>query len=176
MATYGVHITGFKPGAEWGHTVAREFEAASRAEATAAGRAWLTVEGYDVSRSAVEIVADGATFREHMTRELVNLGARMSLRHGVSMTGPFHSADGDGSPRCVIRLFAANGRGVSVSSKLTDGYTRSEFIAIREDVTDPHGWLFDHEVQEYSEGTGVGEGHDGDVSSLLGKITGLPRK
>lgn len=174
---YGVKITAYREGSESGAYVVREFEASGRAEAVAAVHSWLMVEGYDTNRSRVEVVADGMTLADHMVRELVNLGARMSLRHGVSMDGPRTWVDGNGETGAAVKLWAANGRGVSVSSKLDEnGFIGSEYAAIREDTTDRHGWVFDDTAQHYPERTSVGDGFDGDVSALLERIAVLPRK
>lgn len=177
MATYGIKVTAVRPGSELGHYVMREFDAADKATAVAVTRAWLVFEGYDGDRSTVDVVADGMTFREHMRRELTNLGARMSLRYGVSMEGPLSWADGNGDPVAAVRLWLPNGRGVSVSSKMADGNpVTSEFAAIREDETDSYGWTYDTDAQDYPERTTVAEGADGDVSAMLEKISKLPRK
>jgi hypothetical protein len=174
---YGIQITAYREGSESGAYVVREFEASGRAEAVAAVRSWLLVEGYDADRSTVDVVADGMTLRDHMARELTNLGARMSLRHGVSMDGPRTWEDGNGEHGAAVKLWAPNGRGVSVSSKLDEsGFIRSEYAAIREDADDRHGWVFDDTAQHYPERTSVGDGFDGDVSEMLRRITVLPRK
>lgn len=174
---YGIKITAYREGSGSGAYVTREFEASGRAEAVAAVRSWLLVEGYDVDRSKIDVVADGMTLRDHMSRELVNMGARMSLRHGVSMDGPRTWVDGNGEHGAAVKLWMPNGRGVSVSSKLDEnGFIGSQYAAIREDATDRHGWVFDDTVQAYPERTSVGDGFDGDVSHLLGTIAVLPRK
>lgn len=174
---YGIKITAYREGSESGAYVVREFEASGRAEAVAAVHSWLMVEGYDTNRSRVEVVADGMTLADHMVRELTNLGARMSLRHGVSMDGPRTWVDGNGETGAAVKLWAANGRGVSVSSKLDEnGFIGSEYAAIREDAGDRHGWVFDDTAQHYPERTSVGDGFDGEVSALLERIAVLPRK
>jgi len=174
---YGIKITACREGSGSGAYVVREFEAPGRAEAVAAVRSWLLVEGYDVDRSKIDVVADGMTLADHMARELVNLGARMSLRHGVSMDGPRTWEDANGEHGAAVKLWMPNGRGVSVSSKLDEnGFIRSEYAAIREDAADRHGWTFDDTAQHYPERTTVGDGFDGDVSELLTRIAVLPRK
>lgn len=171
MATYGVKITARRNGSDAGHYVLREFEADGRAAAVAVARAWLTFEGYDVNRSTVDVVADGMTFKEHMRRELTNLAARMSLRYGATVDGPLSWIDGNAAPCAVVRLWMPNGHGVSVSSKMADGNPiTSEFAAIKADATDPYGWTFDRNAQEYPERTTVGEGCDGDVAEMLEKV------
>jgi len=173
---YGVKITACREGSGSGMWFMREFEAPGRAEAVAACHAWLMVEGYDVSRSKVDVVADGMTFADHMARELTNLGARMSLRHGASMDGPHKWTDGNGEKGAAVKLWMPNGRGVSVSSKLDEcGVIRSEYAAIREDASDRYGWTFDNMAQHYPERTTVGDGFDGDVSGLLERIADLPK-
>lgn len=174
---YGIKVTAYREGSDSGMYHVREFDAPGRAEAVAAVRSWLLVEGYDVDRSKIEVVADGMSLAAHMSRELVNLGARMSLRHSVSMDGPRTWVDGNGERGAAVKLWAANGRGVSVSSKLDEnGFIHSEFAAIREDATDRHGWVFDDTAQHYPERTTVGDGFDGDVSKMLTRIVDLPRK
>lgn len=174
---YGIKITAYREGSEFGAYVVREFGAPGRAEAVAAVHSWLLVEGYDPNRSKIDVVADGMTLADHMARELTNLGARMSLRHGVSMDGPHTSVDGNGERRAAVKLWMPNGRGVSVSSKLDEnGFIGSEYAAIREDAEDRFGWVFDDTAQHYPERTSVGDGFDGDVSALLERISILPRK
>lgn len=174
---YGIRVTAYRPGAEHGTFEVREFEAAGRTEAVAAVHAWLLVEGYDTERSVIDVVADGMTLADHMKRELVNMAARMSLRHGASVDGPRTWVDGNGEQGAAVKLWMPNGRGVSVSSKLSEfGHIGSEFAAVREDATDPHGWVFDDTAQHYPERTSVGDGFDGDVSEMLTRITVLPRK
>lgn len=174
---YGIKVTAYREGSEFGAYHVREFEAAGRTEAVAAVRSWLLVEGYDVGRSKVDVVADGMTLADHMSRELTNLGARMSLRHGVSMDGPRTWVDGNGERGAAVKLWASNGRGVSVSSKLDEsGFIHSEFAAVREDAEDRHGWVFDDTAQHYPERTTVGDGFDGDVSEMLTRIADMPRK
>lgn len=174
---YGIKVTAYREGSDSSAYHVREFDAPGRAEAVAAVRSWLLVEGYDVDRSKIDVVADGMTLADHVARELTNLGARMSLRHGVSMDGPRTWVDGNGERGAAVKLWTANGRGVSVSSKLDEfGFIHSEFAAIREDATDRHGWTFDDTAQHYPERTTVGDGFDGDVSELLTRIVGLPRK
>jgi hypothetical protein len=174
---YGIKVTAYRERPESGSYWVREFDAPGRAEAIAAVRSWLMVEGYDVERSVIEVVADGMTLADHMSRELVNMAARMSLRYGATMDGPHTWTDGGGDKRAAVKLWMPNGRGVSVSSKLDEfGFIRSEFAAIREDATDRHGWVFDKTAQHYPEGTSVGEGYDGDVSDMLTRIGTLPRK
>lgn len=176
METYGIQITAYRNNSH-GWSERREFEASDRAAALAAGRAWLLVEGCDTNRSTVEVIADGVTFREHMKRELLNMAARMSLRHGVSVDGPHAWEDGNGWHAAVVRLWLDNGRGVSVSSKLTDGYLiRSEYAGIREDAGDQHGWTFDADMEPYSGRTAVGEQWDQDISGMLATLSTLPRK
>lgn len=177
IKTYGVKVTAYREGSDSGAYHVREFEAPGRAEAVAAVRAWLLVEGYDVDRSKVDVVADGMTLAAHMSRELTNLGARMSLRHGAAMDGPRTWTDGNGERGAAVKLWMPNERGVSVSSKLDEfGFIHSEFAAIREDPADRHGWVFDDTAQHYPERTTVGDGFDGDVSELLTRIAGLPKK
>lgn len=174
---YGIKVTAYREGSEFGAYHVREFEAPGRAEAVAAVRSWLMVEGYDVTRSKVDVVADGMTLADHMARELINMGARMSLRHSVSVDGPRKWTDGNGETHAAVKLWFPNGRGVSVSSKLDEsGFIHSEFAAIREDATDRHGWVFDDTAQHYPERTSVGDGFDGDVSEMLTRIADLPRK
>jgi hypothetical protein len=174
---YGIKVTAYREGSESGAYHVREFEAPGRAEAVAAVRSWLLVEGYDVNRSKIDVVADGMTLADHMVRELDNMAARMSLRHGVSVEGPRTWVDGNGERGADVKLWTANGRGVSVSSKLSEfGSIGSQFAAIREDATDRHGWTFDDAAQHYPERTTVGDGFDDDVSELLTRIVSLPRK
>lgn len=171
MATYGIKVTACRSGSDAGHYVLREFEAADRAAAVAVARAWLVFEGYDAVHSTVDVVADGMTFKDHMRRELTNLAARMSLRYGATVEGPLSWVNGNAEPCAVVRLWMPNGHGVSVSSKIPDGSpVTSEFAAIREDKTDPYGWTFDTNAQDYPERTTVAEGADGDVAEMLEKV------
>lgn len=154
----------------------REFKAPTRGEAVAACRSWLLVEGYDVDRSMIDVVADGMTLADHVVRELTNLGDRMAQRHGVSTDGPRKWVDPNDRTHASVRLFMPNGRGVSVSSHLNEfGSVRSEYAAVRKDATDRHGWVFDKSAQHYPDRTTVGDGFDGDVSQLLTRIADLPQ-
>lgn len=176
MTTFGFQITGYKPGAEYGHLIMREFDAPDRETAREAMRMWVMVEGYDPDRSRIGLIADGMTMWEHMNRELINMAARMSLRHGVSLEGPFVADSSGGVSGVVARLWLSNGRGVSVASKLTEsGSINSELFPVREEPADRDGYVLDGAgVMEYSAGIDVGEGADGDISDLIGKIAAMP--
>lgn len=177
LRTYGFKITGFRPGAGVGAYLAREVEAPDARTAREYVEGWLRVEGYGTAISYVELIADGMTFREHMARELVNLGACMSLRFGASMEGPF-AHEGDGEAQSGIRLYLPNGRGVSVASTMNDQMLiRSEVAAIREDSGDRHGFTFDGAgVQDYPESTSIGDGCDERIAEILAGLAELPRK
>ncbi|MCP9209546.1 hypothetical protein [Streptomyces cucumeris] len=178
MPTYGYRLHLTAPGMTEGTYGVRNMEvsAPDRRTADAMIDGWAAVEGEAIVDR--ELIADGITFREHMMCELVSLGARMSLRYGVSTDGPITWKDGNGETRAAMRLWCPNGRGVSLSSKLDEsGFIHSEFAAIREDATDRHGWVFDGAgVQEYPERTAVGNGQDEEISALLARLAALPRK
>lgn len=176
IKTYGIEARAERPG--YGTVVKRaEIPAGSAAEAQGYMRGWCIVQGYDVSRAAFTVVTDGMTFREHMTRELLNAGARLSLRHGVAVIGPIEREplyEGD-SPRSVMRLELPNGWAVSLSSKLSDTFSVDTEMVTGYPV-DGGDWRTDFApgVMEYESRIMISEDGDGDVSEVIEGLAKLP--
>jgi hypothetical protein len=177
IKTYGIEARAQHP--EYGVVVKRaEVPAGSAAEAQGFMRGWCIVQGYDVSAAQFSVLADGMTFRERMTRELHNAGARLSLRHGVAVVGPFEREPqyrGD-EPRSVMRLILPNGWAVSLSSKLSEGfYTDTEMVTGHADGDD---WETDFSsgVMEYESRVAIGEEYDDEIGGVLAGLAALPRR
>jgi hypothetical protein len=176
VPTYGIRITAYRHGEVHRSLHAREVNAPDRRTAEGYAFGWLAFEGYNPEKSTVEVVTDGVTFAEHMTRKLTAMAGRLSLRYDVSVEGPFTWEDSDGKPHTSVRLYLPNGWGVSVRSALSSsGYADTEVAVIREDKNDQHGWVLDGAgVQEYPEGVGVGEEFDADTGKIIEKLAKLP--
>lgn len=177
IKTYGIEVRAEHP--EYGVVVKRaEVPAGSAAEAQEFMRGWCVVQGYGVSAARFTVIADGTTFRERMTRELLNAGARLSLRYGVAVIGPVEREpryQGD-EPRSIMRLELPNGWAVSLSSKLSAGfYTDTEMVTGYEDGDD---WRTDFSagVMEYESRVAVGEEYDDEIGEVLTGLAALPRR
>lgn len=175
IKTYGIEARAERPG--YGTVVKRaEIPAGSAAEAQGYMRGWCIVQGYDVSAARFFTLTDGMTFHEHMTRELHNAGARLSLRHGVTVIGPIEREpryEGD-EPRSVMRLELPNGWAVSLSSKLSDCFSvDTEMVTGYDDGDDWHT-DFAPGVMEYESRIMLSEGGDRDVSDVIKGLAKLP--
>jgi hypothetical protein len=174
MAVYG--IRGAATHAEHGRrTIRKEIEARDAGQAREFFRGWFAVEGYE--RPEFEVITSG-TFRAHMTRELTNAGARLSLSHGAVVVGPWEREPryrGD-EPRSIMRLMLPNGWGVSLSSKLLDGFgTDTEMVTGHESL-DGEDWQTDFSagVMEYESRIMIAEEYDSEIGDVLRGLAALP--
>lgn len=160
MAVYGFEV---KTTRQDGVTDVRrlEVEGFDAREARGHFTGWAAVKG--VRLDSVDLIADGMTFREHMTRSMLNQGARMCQRvNGVSVEGPETWENWDGKIKCVMRLHLPNGWAVSLSCTLS-GQNWSDV----EMVTWRGGVDFSAGLMEYeSRIGGAGDGDD-DVARVL---------
>jgi hypothetical protein len=178
IKTYGMRIVADHP--EYGKIVKRrEIPAGSKAEATEYARGWCIVQGYGVRPDSFTVETDGMTYRENMTRELTNAGARLSLSHGAVVIGPWErepAYKGD-EPRSIMRLIMPNGWGVSLSSKLSDAYSvdTSMVTGYPEDGED---WVCEFPVGalEYESRIMVAEEYDAEIGNVLRALAALPKK
>lgn len=178
IKTYGIRITANHP--EYGTVVKRrEIPAGSAAEATTYARGWCIVQGYGVESARFDVESDGMTYREHMTRELTNAGARLSLRYGVDVIGPWErepAYKGD-EPRSIMRLVLSNGWGVSLSSKMSDTFSVDTSMVTGFPV-DGDDWEceFPSGILEYESRVMVAEEYDGDIGEIIEGLAKLPRR
>lgn len=180
IKTYGIRITADHP--EYGKIIKRrEIPAGSKVEATEYARGWCVVQGYGIRPDSFKVETEGMTYRERMTRELHNAGARLSLRYGAEVIGPWErepAYKGD-EPRSIMRLIMPSGWGVSLSSKMSDTFSVDTSM-VTGYPTDGDGWEceFPSEALEYESRTMVADDPEcdaeiGDVLVALGK---LPRR
>lgn len=161
MAVYGFEV---KTTRGDGMTDVRrlEVEGFDAREARGHFTGWAAVTGVRVD--SLDLIADGMTFREHVTRSMLNQGARMCQRvNGVSVEGP-ESWDEPWAERVktVMRLLLPNGWGVSLSCSLSaQNWSDVEMVTWRGGVD------FSAGVMEYeSRIGGAGDGDD-DVARVL---------
>jgi hypothetical protein len=175
---YGIKATAGHP--EYGKVTKRaEIPAGSAAEAQGYMRGWCIVQGYDVSAARFDVETDGMTYRERMTRDLTDAGARLSLRYGATVVGPFEREpryQGD-EPRSIMRLTLSNGWGVSLSSKLSDCYSvDTEMVTGYEHPADEWRTDFGPGVMEYESRIFVAEEYDDEIGQVLVGLAKLPNR
>ncbi len=180
IKTYGIKATANHP--EYGTVVKRaEIPAGSAGEATGYMRGWCIVQGYGVASARFDVETDGMTYRQLMTRELTNAGARLSLRYGVDVIGPWErepAYKGD-EPRSIMRLVLPNGWGVSLMSKMFDTFGVDTSMVTGHPV-DGDDWECDFPtgVLEYEGRVMVADDADCDaeIGNVLAALAELPRK
>lgn len=179
IKTYGIKVRASHP--EYGVTSRRaEIPAGSAAEAQGYMRGWCIVQGWDVSAATFTVETDGMTYRELMTRELTNAGARLSLSHGAVVVGPWERAPryaGD-APRSIMRLMLPNGWGVSLSSKLSDMFSVDTEMVTGHESLDGEDWITDFSagVMEYESRIMVANDAecDAEIGRVLAGLAALP--
>lgn len=177
IKVYGIKGTAVHP--EYGKTYRRaQIEAQDAAQAQSYMRGWFIVEGYDVSAATFTVETDGMTYREQMTRELTNAGARLSLSHGAVVVGPWEREPrykGD-EPRSIMRLMLPNGWGVSLSSKLSDMFSTDTEMVTGHESIDGEDWITDFSagVMEYESRIMIAEEYDSEIGDVLAGLAALP--
>lgn len=180
IKTYGMRIKATHP--EYGTIVKRrEIPAGSGREATEYARGWCIVQGYGILPDSFEIETDGMTYRERMTRELHNAGARLSLSHGAVVVGPWErepAYKGD-EPRSIMRLIMANGWGVSLASKMSDTFSVDTSMVTGYAVGDDD-WEceFPSDALEYEGRVMVADDAecDAEIGNVLAALAALPKR
>lgn len=175
---YGMQVRVIGPGG-LSITKRAEIPAGSAKEAQDYLYGWCVVQGYQAETAVFEVIADGMTFREHMARELTNAAARLSLRYGVAVVGPFDREiqyQGD-EPRSIVRLELSNGWAVSLSSRLSDAFSVDTEMMTGH-VVDGDDWEmeFHPDVMEYESRIMIGAEYDGEIGEIIEGLAELPRQ
>jgi hypothetical protein len=138
-------------------------------------QAWLTGWAGVTGREIIdwELIADGCTFREQAARDLSAMAERIAPAYNAAMVEPVHSGE-----YIVGKMWLPNGWGVSVSSKISENHwVRSEFVTIREDPTDRHGFAIDFPLPEFPVAGGAAPENpeaDGEIRRVLDLLSKLP--
>lgn len=181
VKTYGIRATGSHPERPGMIYKRAEITAGSAAEAQGYMRGWCIVKGCDPSTIVTTVETDGMTYREHMTRELRDAGARMSLRHGAEVLGPWERepAYAGDEPRSIMRLILSNGWGVSLASRLSDTFSADTSLVTGYPV-DGDDWTceFPPGVLAYETRVMIANDAkcDAEIGDILAGLAKLPRR